>query len=113
MDNILYIQFEKMCYKANYNELKQFIEKYNIDLNYDDYDYINIISSRNDIKLLELFIDHNADIHYNDDELLGVVIDRNNYDIVNYLIKHHKFNINKLSGCNSWSKYWNNKKMVV
>ena len=63
MDNILYR-------KVDYNELKQFIEKYNIDLKYDEYDYINIISSRDDIKLLELFIDHNADIHYNDDELL-------------------------------------------
>jgi hypothetical protein len=57
-----------MCYKANYNELKQFIETYNIDLNYDEYDYINIISSRNDIKLLELFIDHNVNINYYDDE---------------------------------------------
>ena len=30
---------------------------------------------------------------------------------MNYLIKHHKFNINKLYGCNFRSKYWNDKKM--
>ena len=113
MDNILYKHFEDLCYTADYSELKQFIEKYNIDLNNEDYDYINIVVSRNDIKLIELFIEYKADIHYNNDILLGIAIEKNNYELVNYLIKNQHFDINKLRKCNAWSKYWNNKEMVV
>jgi len=102
---LIYDHFEKLCWKGTIEEVEECL-KY-IDLSNNDYDFLNIVSTRNDFRFIELFIKHGADIHENNDILLGVAIERNNYKLVDYLIEVHKLDVEKLKGTNAYSKYRN------
>jgi len=103
----LYDHFENLCCNGSLSELEECIKYIDISNSLYDDDFINIVSTRHDVKFIELFIKYGFDIHYNDDILLGVAIERNDYDLVKYLIDVHKFDIEKLKGCNAYSKYFN------
>lgn len=86
MENI-YDTFENICINANINEIENFIKKFNIDVNYDDGYFLEIICERNDIKLLQLFINNGANVHLNNECLLRIASHRGYIEIVDYLIK--------------------------
>ena len=103
----LYDHFEKLCWTGSLTELEECIKYIDVSNTYFDYDFINIASTRHDVKFLELFIEHGFDIHYNNDILLGVAIERNDIKLRDYLIEVQKFDIEKLKGTNAYSKYHN------
>ena len=103
----LYDHFEKLCWTGSLAELEECIKYIDVSNTHFDYDFINIASTRHDVKFLELFIKHGFDIHYDNDNLLGVAIERNDHKLRDYLIEVQKFDIEKLKGTNAYSKYQN------
>ena len=85
-ENYIYNQFESMCYTENITGLELFIKKFNIDVNGDDGYYLELISKRNDLELLQMFIRNGANVHLNNDELLSSCAHRGLLHIVQYLL---------------------------
>ena len=102
----LYDHFEKLCWHGTLEEVEECI-KY-IDLSNQDYDFLNIVSTRHDIRFIEIFIKWGVDIHENDDVLLAVAIERKDKDLVKYLIDVHKLDVEKFKHTNAYSMYFNN-----
>jgi hypothetical protein len=102
MEDVIYNQFENMCYDSSLNELKHVIEKYNIDLNYDNNNFIEIICLRNDIELLKLFINHGCKIN---EDILSLVSSKGYLELVKYLVMDIGIKYNKLIRTTAYCNY--------
>jgi hypothetical protein len=103
----LYDHFEHLCKNASYEDIEECIKYIDVSNKHFDNDFINIMSTRHDERMFELFMKNGFDIHYNNDILLGVALERRDYKLVNYLINEQHFDPEKINGCNSYSIYKN------
>jgi len=96
VDKLIYEYFESMCATATQYELQFFAERYNIDLNYDDGLFLEIIGARNDIELIRMCINMKANIHINGEGVLRMTAHRGNIDMLKYLIEECDCDYRKL-----------------
>lgn len=61
----IYSNFETICIQENAEVIENFIKKFNIDVNYDDGYYMELICKRNDLNLLKMFVNYNGNVHLN------------------------------------------------
>jgi len=88
----IYNNFEKLCTVANINDLENYIKTFNIDVNYNDGYFMEIICLRNDINLLKLFINNGANVHINNEGILRLVAHEGYITLLEYLINTCKSN---------------------
>ncbi len=70
------------------DEIQLYIDKYNIDVNYDDGHYFDYGLYRDDvIEFINLLIKNGANIHLNDEGLLREASHEGKLEIVKYLIE--------------------------
>lgn len=101
----MYDEFRRLCAVGSVDDIEAFIKSHNIDLNYDDYEFINIASRRRIIRLIEVFVEHGANVHFNNDILLGLALERGDVNLVKYFIENQNFDPEKLKGTNAYLKY--------
>ena len=102
----LYDHFEHLSKNGSLKDLEECI-KY-IDLSNQNYDFFeNVLGKYDSMDRIQLLIKHGGDIHYNNDVFLGVAIERGDYILVEYLMNVHNLDVEKLKGCNAYSKYHN------
>lgn len=102
----LYDHFEHLSKNGSLQDFEECI-KY-IDLSNQNYDFfVNVLGKYDTMDRIQLLIKHGGDIHYNNDILLGVAIERGNYGFIEYLMNVHNLDVEKLKGCNAYSKYHN------
>lgn len=107
----IYDNFEEICISANKNEIENYVKKFNIDINYDNGYFLEIVAGRNDIQLLDKIIELGGDIHSNNDSILRLVAHRGNVEILDYIIKHGG-NYKVLFGSSSLTNYETVKKYI-
>ena len=83
MEDLIYSHFTTMCYHSSLDEIQEVIEKYKIDLNYDDDSFIEIICFRNNIELLKLFVNNGCKIN---EDILSLVSSMGYLELVKYLV---------------------------
>jgi len=81
-----------LCTVANINDLENYIKTFNIDVNYNDGYFMEIICLRNDINLLKLFINNGANVHINNEGILRLVAHEGYITLLEYLINTCKSN---------------------
>lgn len=98
-----YIIFEKKCLYDNENDLEIFIKNNNIDINFDDGYFLEIICLRNELDLLKMVIRNNANININNDCILRSVAHEGCENILNYLLYNCNVNYDILRGTTALS----------
>lgn len=93
---MLYDDFEKICYNGSEDEIYDYINDNNIDINYDDGYYTEIICNRNDLNLLKMLIRIKADIHINNEGILRSVAHKGYIELLRYLLENCNVNYNVL-----------------
>ena len=88
--------FEKKCLYDNENELENFIKKNNIDINFDDGYFLEIICLRDDINLLNMVLRNNANIHINNECVLRSVAHEGCENVLSFLLYNCEVNYNIL-----------------
>ena len=67
MEAEIYERFEKLCMSETFDIINEYIKKFNVDINYDNGYYLELICERNDIDLLRKFIGLGGNIHLNNE----------------------------------------------
>jgi hypothetical protein len=93
-----YIIFENKCLYDNENDLENFIKNNNIDINFDDGYFLEIICLRNKLDLLKMVIKNNANININNDCILRTVAHEGCDNVLHYLLYNCHVNCNVLNG---------------
>ena len=100
---IIYNNFETVCIQENAEAIESFIKEFNIDVNYDDGYYMQLICKRNDLNLLRIFINHNGNVHINNECLLRIACHKGQFEIIEYLLKHCRSNYKVLYETTAYS----------
>ena len=104
-----YENFENICINSNEYEIEQYIKQFNIDVNYDEGYYLELICLRNNLDLLKMMINNNADIHINDEGITRLVAHKGYIVLLEYLLKNYNIDHDKLYSTTACS---NNKTTV-
>jgi ankyrin repeat protein len=106
---MIYENFENICINCNEQEIEQYIKLYNIDVNYDDGYYLEIICKRNNLNLLKLMIKYGANININNEGITRLVAHKGYIELLDYLLNNYNINYDKLYSTTACS----NNKMTV
>ena len=93
---LVYGCFEDVCINCNEQEIEQYIKQYNIDVNYDDGYYLELICMRNNLDLLKLMINNNANIHINNEGITRLVAHKGYVELLEYLLNNYSIDYDKL-----------------
>jgi len=80
--------FERLCTYGSEKNIEDFIKEFNVDVNFNDGNFVEIICYRYDVKLLEMMIRHNADIHINKEYALYIYCENKYDDGIELLLSH-------------------------
>ena len=86
MEAEIYERFEKLCMSETFDIINEYIKKFNVDINYDNGYYLELICERNDIDLLRKFIGLGGNIHLNNEGPLRLVAHEGYILLLDYLI---------------------------
>ncbi len=98
MDIDINYEFEEICYSGNKERIKEYIDKYKINVNHDD-SIMSIIISFNDLDLFKLFIDYGYDITVDDYHYVALMAffgytDLLIYSLNNFNVPYKTFSLN-------------------
>jgi hypothetical protein len=88
--------FENIFMNCNEQEIEKYIKQYNIDVNYDDGYYLELICKRNDLNLLKMMINNNANIHINNEGITRLVAHKGYIKLLEYLLNNYDIDLDKL-----------------
>jgi len=88
--------FVSIVMNKKYQEFEQYIKQYNIDVNYDDGYYLELICMRNNLDLLKLMINNNANIHINNEGITRLVAHKGYVELLEYLLNNYSIDYDKL-----------------
>lgn len=112
MKNIdyLYHWLEELCIDGSINDIKLFFDKIKIDVNFADGYFLDLICFRDDVELLQLFIDQKANIHINNEGILRRAAHEGNHKILKFLLYNCNADYKELLNSSAYS---NNKKSMM
>lgn len=84
--NCTYLKFEKICRNGSYNEIEDFLVTNEIDINYDDDFYVDLLAERGDISLLKLIKKYNGNLHDEEESVMHILALRGFIDCLEYVI---------------------------
>lgn len=93
---MVYNNFEKVCMYGNEEEISAYIKEFNIDVNYDDGYYFEIICIRNNLDLLKLMIKNGANVHINDEYAIKYIAQEGHIEMLEYLMDNYDINYKDL-----------------
>jgi len=82
----IYDEFEELCYLGNYDDIRNYIIQYEINVNMFDGFLISVISSHNDLDLFKLFIEYGADISLDDYRCVKLIAYKGFYNLLLYIL---------------------------
>lgn len=103
MIEAVYNEFEKICMFENIDTIENYIKTFNINVNYNDGYFMEIICERNNLELLKLFIKYGGNVHLNNECLLRIASHRGYIKIIDYLLKECKSNYKVLYESTAYS----------
>jgi len=106
-EEYIYTQFEAICMEEKYThkDIEDFINRFNIDVNYEEGYYLNLICKRNDLELLMIFLKYGADFHAHDECVLKMCALHGRLEMVKVLLNHCKCDHKVLYGTNAYNNY--------
>lgn len=87
IDEMIYDKFEYFCFHASYEDIKKFINKYNIDVNYKNGYYLELIVERNDLDIFKMFLEYGGNIHLNNECVLRSSAHDGNLEFVKFILE--------------------------
>ncbi len=99
--------FENVCIYCDEKDIEDYIKEYNVNVNYDDGHFLEIICMRNDIKLLKMIIRNNADIHINNEGITRLAAHEGLTEIFKFLLENYNINykiLYKSTACSNYSE---------
>ena len=112
MDSI-YLEFEKLCKNGSYNEIEYYIINNDIDINYEENFYINLIVKRGNINLLKLIKKYNGNLHDEDETIIHLLGLYGFTDCLEYVINDcSNDNWKTIINTNAYNNCINTKKII-
>ena len=112
IDEMIYEYFINYCEEANKNDLIRYIQKYNIDVNFDNGYYLELVAERNDIELFDVMIKYGGDITLNNYGVLRLIAHRGYLGFLGYLVGKYQINCNVLKDSSAYNNYNEIKKYI-
>ncbi len=105
IDKMVYDNFIDICMCGEKKEIENYIKKYNVDVNYDDGYYSELVAERNDIELFKIFIDAGYNIELNNYGVMRLVAHEGYLDLLDYIVNKYKIDCSVLLGTSAYNNY--------
>jgi hypothetical protein len=104
-DKIIYHNFVKICMYADKDDLQMYINKYNIDVNYHDGYYIELIAERNYLELLKVMLDAGVDITINNYNILKSIAHEGDLELLDYVVTRYNVDCSVILGTSAYNNH--------
>ena len=83
---MIHDKFEYICTYKNGTDIENYVKEFNVDVNYDDGNFLEIIACRNDLELFKMMVRLGGDTKLNNHGSLRLFAHKGNLDAVKYII---------------------------
>lgn len=99
------MDFDKIFMNGDKDIIKDNVKKYNIDVNYEDGYYLELIAGRNNIELFEMMVDLGSDIRLNNYGSIRLIAHEGYLELFDYVVVKYKIDCKFLLETTAGSNY--------